>query len=151
MYFDIAEYRFFLTIIQIGWFAFGVLILIGALYTIYRNVFNPKTRKRAYGGMLFLIFTIMLFNATVYNLKYGLPLLNVYDSDIKSIEGEITNLEPAKQAPRFTYNGEYVSPYIVTINETEFYIMTIGTFKENDKVIISVYENTRVIIKIEGT
>src|SRR3989339_413282 len=86
-------------------------------------------------------------------LVSGLNGLNVeikHDNPTETIQlnGIISDIRTVSNPPRFYYEDQIVIPKIITINDQEFYCMTIGTIDVGDNVEILYLENSKVVLSI---
>jgi len=86
-------------------------------------------------------------------LVTGLNGLNVeikHDNPTETIQlnGIISDIRTVSNPPRFYYEDQIVIPKIITINDQEFYCMTIGTIDVGDNVEILYLENSKVVLSI---
>ena len=65
--------------------------------------------------------------------------------------GEIELVDNIFMPPKFIYQGEVVTPHIITISSQQYYIMTIEGFEVGDYVEITYLPHSKVIISIHET
>ena len=119
-----------------------------AILTVY---LSKSRRMTVYKFGLFLasIFSIILLISGATSIKLDIKSDN--PSESIQLLGEITEINPISNPPRFYYQGEIVIPKIIVINETEYYCMTVGSIQIGDYVEIQYLENSKVVMSIHET
>ena len=148
MVFNYDDYLLHLLILQGLSFFTSIAIIIGLINYYIRNYKKKDAAKRNLGYLLFAVLAIMLFIASIYNLQFGYYLVDEKETDIVTTCGTINYFEQAQYKPRFSFNDKYVIPYIVTIDQENYYIMTKGEFEVTDSVCIGYLPDSKIILEI---
>jgi len=130
-----------MTIIIAAIMIFGILSVL----VIYINK-HRKVNLYVMGLLLACIFSSILLVTGVNGFNAEIK----HDNSTESIQlrGVISDIKTVSDPPRFYYEDQMVIPKIITINEVEYYCMTIGTIEVGDNVEIYYLENSKVVLSI---
>ena len=129
------------------------VIIVGILGVLWIMFYIVKKIREDYRfeikNLLFtvpLIFILFFLYLQFYFLNLGINK----DSDVNTVfvSGEIEYIRSELNSPKLQYEGEVVDPSIITINNQEYYIMTIGDFEVGDYVVIEFLPNSLVVMSI---
>ena len=130
---------------------FGIIVgILGVLWIMFYIVKKIREDYRfEIKNLLFtvpLIFILFFLYLQFYFLNLGINK----DSDVNTVfvSGEIEYIRSELNSPKLQYEGEVVDPSIITINNQEYYIMTIGDFEVGDYVVIEFLPNSLVVMSI---
>ncbi len=147
MYFEYDEYyrelyKYPLIIIIVG-----ILAVLWILYNIVKKI-NEDFRFEIKN--IFFIIPLIFISIFLYLQIIILNLGIREDSNVNTefMSGEIEYVKSVYYTTKLQYEGEVVDPSVVTINNQEYYIMTIGDFEVGDNVVIEFLPNSLVVMSI---
>ena len=130
-----------ITIIIAALMIFGSLSALIIIISKHR-----KVNLYAIGLLLACAFSSILLVSGVNGFNAEIK----HDNPTESIQlnGIISDIKMVSNPPRFYYEDQIVIPKIITINDVEYYCMTIGTIEVGDNVEIDYLENSKVVLSI---
>ena len=147
MIFDFTEYYNRLFIEPLIWIIFTTLIIVPSIILSY-----PGIRKNKFcikEGLLLLLSTLVFSAILIVNLiSFNPHLFTDKNKETRSEIGVITDIKIPDFSAKHFYDGHIVWGSIITIDDEEYYIMTIGEFEVSDEVVIEYLPNSKVVMSI---
>jgi len=130
---------------------FGIIVgILGFLWISYNIVKKVREDYRFKIKNIFFIVPLIFISFFLY-LQFNFLNLGIkkdYDVNTVFVSGEIEYIRSELNSPKLQYEGEVVDPSVITINNQEYYIMTIGDFEVGDYVVIEFLPNSLVVMSI---
>lgn len=144
MTFDYIDYFNKLVVLPIVVLIATFLALVAFLL---RCKYNRTPVKLAEFIAVCLVIPLML---SVGVSSLNTHLMNEKTEDVVKRTGIITAVHKQILPAKFYYRGDLVTPCFVTIDNMDYYIMTLGNYQLGDEVTVDVLPQSKIILSINS-